>query len=60
MKLQGYSLICNGIHYDGRHLKSMCKGCQLYSKKKQPLRKSWRISGIEKCNINHANRNNKS
>ena len=52
MKIQGYPLVCSGIHYTGYHLKAMCKECPLYSRKKQPFHKSWRISGIEKCIIN--------
>lgn len=35
MKIQGYPLICSGIHYTGYHLKAMCKECPLYSRKKQ-------------------------
>lgn len=53
MILQGYLVICNGIHYNGRHLKPMCKRCSLYSRVKQPSKSSWRISGIDKCIINH-------
>lgn len=57
--IQGYPVICNGIHYQGRYLKPICKRCELYTKAKQPFHKSWRISGIEKCIINYVNRNNK-
>lgn len=59
MIIQGYPVICNGIHDTTRHLEPMCKRCPLYSRVKQPSRSAWRISGIEKCIINHVSRNNK-
>lgn len=35
MMIQGYPVICNGIHYQGRYLKPICKRCELYTKAKQ-------------------------
>lgn len=51
MIIQEYPVICNGIHDTTRHLKPMCKRCPLYSRVKQPVRKSWIVCGIKECII---------